>query len=109
MFAILNFQKKLQKSLFLARKVFILKLDWQVAKTCTQKIKLAGLTCFLLLNLVLQEKMSRKDGKLEQERFADSVAELNERIARERDEESAFLLQNQENEDFQGMSKNNFF
>ena len=33
MFAILNSQKKLQKSLFLVRKVFFLKLDWQVAKT----------------------------------------------------------------------------
>ena len=47
----------------------------------------------------------KKYGKLEQERFADSVAELNERIARERDEESEFLLQNQDYEDFQGMSK----
>ena len=47
----------------------------------------------------------KKYGKLEQERFADSVAELNERIARERDEESEFLVQNQDYEDFQGMSK----
>ena len=52
--------------------------------------------------------MSQKNVKLEQERFADSVAELNERLARERDEESAFLLQNQDNEDFQGMSKRFF-
>ncbi|CBY32987.1 unnamed protein product [Oikopleura dioica] len=46
-------------------------------------------------------KEAQKKPLSRKERFADSVAELNERIARERDEESEFLLQNQDYEDFQ--------
>ncbi|CAG5110855.1 Oidioi.mRNA.OKI2018_I69.chr2.g5210.t1.cds [Oikopleura dioica] len=60
---------------------------------------------FLAKGFILSAEMSktsRFDENQEQERFADSVKEINERLAREREDENALLLQEREDSDFQG-------